>query len=157
MVEHFAAPPGWEWWITLYFFTAGLAGGLYVLATIFRLRGTARDESIARMGFMWAFPLVVLCGIFLTVDLGKPLDFWHMMINTTPGEGGLNWKPWSPISLGTWGLLIFSIFSFVSFAFAWSMERRARAGATDLAAPAFAQIAGFDLQYLAVPPDLKVH
>jgi cell division protein FtsI (penicillin-binding protein 3) len=26
-----------------------------------------------------------------------------------------------------------------------------------VAAPAFAQIAGFDLQYLAVPPDLKVH
>ena len=51
----------------------------------------------------------------LTIDLGKPLRFWHMMINTTPGSVGLNFKPWSPISLGTWALLIFSLFAFVSF------------------------------------------
>jgi len=140
MTEHFATAPGWEWWITLYFFTAGLAGGLYVLATIFRFRGTARDESLARMGFMWAFPLVVLCGVFLTIDLGKPLDFWHMMINTTPGAGGLNWKPWSPISIGTWALLVFSVLAFISFIFAYSMERRARAGDTDLTPPGFARI-----------------
>jgi len=140
MVEHFAQPPGWEWWIALYFFCAGLAGGLYVLATIFRFRGTPRDESLARMGFMWSFPLVVLCGIFLTIDLGKPMDFWHMMINTTPGVGGLNFKPWSPISLGTWALLLFSLFSFVAFVFSWSMERRARAGETDLTPPGFARI-----------------
>src|ERR1700676_5442291 len=140
MTEHFATRPGWEWWITLYFFTAGLAGGLYVLATIFRFRGTARDESLARMGFMWAFPLVVLCGVFLTIDLGKPLDFWHMMINTTPGAGGLNWKTWSPISIGTWALLVFSVLAFISFIFAYSMERRARAGDTDLTPPGFARI-----------------
>lgn len=140
MVEHFVQPPGWEWWIALYFFCAGLAGGLYVLATILRFRGTPRDESLARMGFIWSFPLVVLCGIFLTIDLGKPMDFWHMMINTTPGVGGLNFKPWSPISLGTWGLLLFSLFSFVGFVFSSMMERRARAGETDLAPPGFARI-----------------
>ena len=140
MAEHFVQPPGWEWWITLYFFCAGLAGGLYVLATIFRFRGSARDEALARRGFIWAFPLVVLCGIFLTIDLGRPLDFWHMFVNTTPGAGGLNWKPWSPISLGSWALLAFGLFSFVAFVFASVMERRARAGETELTPPAFARI-----------------
>ena len=115
MAEHFVQAPGWGWWIAAYFFTAGIAGGAYVLATMLRLWGTSRDLATARFGFLLAFPLAVLCAIFLTIDLGQPSRFWHMMINTTPGAGGLNFKYYSPISLGTWALLIFSIFAFVSF------------------------------------------
>jgi formate-dependent nitrite reductase membrane component NrfD len=115
MAEHFAVSPHWEVWITLYFFLAGVAGGSYTLATMLRLWGSPRDEATARIAFMWAFPLAVVCGALLTIDLGKPLRFWHMMINTTPGAVGLNFKPWSPISLGTWALLLFSLFAFVSF------------------------------------------
>lgn len=115
MAEHFVQPPNWGWYIVGYFFCAGLAGGLYVLATMLRLWGGARDEGAARAAFLIAFPLVVVCGILLTIDLGQPLRFWHMMINTTPGDTGLNFKPWSPISLGTWALLLFGLFSFVAF------------------------------------------
>jgi formate-dependent nitrite reductase membrane component NrfD len=115
MAEHFTQPPHWDWWITFYFYLAGLAGGSYVLATILRARGGERDEATARIGYTLAFPLLVVCAILLTVDLGQPLRFWHMLVNTTPGAGGLNFKPWSPISLGSWGLVIFSLFSFVSF------------------------------------------
>jgi len=115
MAEHFVQPPNWEVWITLYFFLAGIAGGSYTLATMLRLWGSPRDEATARVAFMWAFPLAVVCGILLTIDLGKPLRFWHMLINTTPGSVGLNFKPWSPISLGSWALLLFSLFAFVSF------------------------------------------
>jgi formate-dependent nitrite reductase membrane component NrfD len=79
------------------------------------LWGSPRDEATARVAFWTAFPLVIVCGILLTIDLGQPLRFWHMMVNTTPGETGLNFKYWSPISLGTWALLLFGIFSFVSF------------------------------------------
>lgn len=115
MAEHFVRPPNWEWWILGYFFLAGLAGGMYAVATMLRLWGSSRDEETARRGFLWAFPLAVLCGIFLTVDLGQPLRFWHMLIDATPGDGGLNFKYWSPISLGSWALLLFSVFSFLSF------------------------------------------
>jgi polysulfide reductase chain C len=115
MAEHFVQPPHWEWYILGYFFFAGLAGGLYTLGTMLRLWGDARDESTARIAFLTAFPLVVVCAILLTIDLGQPLRFWHMMINTTPNDTGVNFKYWSPISLGTWALLIFSVFSLVSF------------------------------------------
>jgi formate-dependent nitrite reductase membrane component NrfD len=115
MAEHFVQPPHWEWYILGYFFFAGLAGGLYVLATMLHLWGSPRDEETARVAFLTTFPLVVVCGILLTIDLGQPLRFWHMMVNTTPGETGLNFKYWSPMSLGTWALLLFGIFSFVSF------------------------------------------
>jgi formate-dependent nitrite reductase membrane component NrfD len=115
VAEHFVQPPHWEYWIALYFFVAGIAGGSYTLATMLRLFGTPRDEATARIAFMWAFPLCVLCAVFLTVDLGQPLRFWHMLVNTTPGAAGLNFKYWSPISIGSWALLIFSVFAFVSW------------------------------------------
>jgi formate-dependent nitrite reductase membrane component NrfD len=125
MAEHFTQAPHWEWWIVGYFFVAGVAGGSYTLATMLRLWGSPRDEATARTAFLYAFPLAVLCGFFLTIDLGQPVRFWHMMINTTPGANGLNFKSWSPISVGTWALLLFSIFAFVSFLEAWGARNRA--------------------------------
>jgi formate-dependent nitrite reductase membrane component NrfD len=119
MAEHFVQPPNWGWWILGYFFCAGLAGGLYTLATLLRLTGTPASARVVRTSYLWTLPLCILCGIFLTIDLGKPLDFWHMMINTTPGDSGLNFKYWSPISLGTWALLIFSIFALIAFLENW--------------------------------------
>jgi formate-dependent nitrite reductase membrane component NrfD len=123
MAEHFASPPNWAWWIAGYFFLAGLAGGCYVLATIVRLWGSSVDEPVVRLGYLLPLPLVVVCAIFLTVDLGSPLRFWHMLIDTTPGAGGLNFKYWSPMSVGVWGLSIFGVFTLLSFLEARKMLR----------------------------------
>jgi polysulfide reductase chain C len=124
MAQHFVQPPHWEWYIVSYFFLAGLAGGSYTLGTMLRLWGSRRDEGTARIAFLLAFPLVVVCGIFLTIDLGQPLRFWHMLIDTTPGAGRLNFKYWSPISLGSWALLVFGVFAFISFLEALGYVRR---------------------------------
>lgn len=113
--EHFVGPPHWEWYILGYFLFAGLSGGSYALATLLRHWGTGRDEEAARLGFLVAFPAIVVCPILLTLDLGQPLRFWHMMINTTPGGTGLNFFYWSPMSVGVWALLLYGIFPTVSF------------------------------------------
>jgi formate-dependent nitrite reductase membrane component NrfD len=112
--EHFVVAPHWEWYILLYFFFAGLSGGAFVIGTMLRLWGSAADWAASRIAFLISFPLLLVCPILLTLDLGKPLDFWHMLIDTGPG-GLLSFKVWSPMSLGAWGLLIFGIFSFVMF------------------------------------------
>ena len=114
MGEHFAAAPNWEWWILAYFFFGGIAGGTYAIGTLIRLVGAPADQPAARTAFIVSFLALIPCPIFLAADLGRPLDFWHMLVDTS--AGGLSFKPWSPMSLGSWALLGFGLFSFVSFA-----------------------------------------
>jgi polysulfide reductase chain C len=113
--QHFAGPPRWTWFIVPYFFLAGLAGGCYALATLLRLRGERFDEPAARLGFYASFGTFVLCPVLLTLDLTQPLRLWHMLWNTTPGAQGLNFKYWSPMSLGSWALVVFGLFTTVTF------------------------------------------
>lgn len=106
--------PHWGWYVVLYFFLGGLAAGSYFIATMLALVGDPRDRETVRLGYLLAFPLVVACGILLVIDLGVPLRFWHMLIQSErPPLPMFKW--WSPMSLGSWGLMGFSLFAFVSF------------------------------------------
>jgi formate-dependent nitrite reductase membrane component NrfD len=115
-VQHFAGPPDWLWYILAYFFLAGLSGGSYVLATLLRLRNAPGDEPMARIGYYIAFPPMLIAPLLLALDLGQPWRFWHMMWNTTPGHPGLNFKYWSPMSIGSWALIVFGAITTISFA-----------------------------------------
>jgi formate-dependent nitrite reductase membrane component NrfD len=124
--EHFAGAPEWTWYILAYFFLAGLAGGCYFLATLLRYWGTPADEPVARLGYYVAFPAILISPLLLTLDLTRPLRFWHMLVNTTPGGFGLNFRLWSPMSVGVWALLVASIFTLVSFVDALARDGKLR-------------------------------
>jgi protein NrfD len=109
----FTAPPHWSWFIVLYFFIGGLAGGSYFLAALIDLFGRREDRPLARLGYLIAFPCVALSGLLLTIDLTRPLRFWHMLIESNTFRPML--KYWSPMSIGSWALMAFGIFSFLSF------------------------------------------
>lgn len=109
----FTTAPHWEWLIILYFFFGGLAGGCYFLAALIDLAGRKEDRPLAHLGYSIALPFVVLCGLLLVVDLGRPLRFWHMLIQRNTFEP--MFKLWSPMSAGSWALMIFGLFSFLSF------------------------------------------
>jgi polysulfide reductase chain C len=113
--QHFAGDPHWTWYILGYFFLAGLAGGSYFIAAFLRHWGTPADEPVARLGFYAALPPILIAPILLTLDLNKPLRFWHMLVNTTPDDFGLNFNSGTPMSVGVWGLLVASVFVLVSF------------------------------------------
>jgi polysulfide reductase chain C len=113
MPQHFVAPPQWEWYIVWYFFLGGLAGGAYLIGTLLRLLGDPRDEGASRLAFLVAFPAMAICPLLLTLDLGHPLRFWHMMVNSR--TWALNFKYWSPMSVGAWALLGFGLFATLSF------------------------------------------
>lgn len=114
LTEHFVVPPHWEWYILAYFVAAGLSGGAYAIATMLRLWGGQSDRPAARLGFLISWPFLLVCPILLTLDLGQPVRFWHMLIDSR--TAGLAFKTYSPMSVGAWTLLIFGIFSTVMFA-----------------------------------------
>jgi formate-dependent nitrite reductase membrane component NrfD len=124
-MDHFVAPPQWEWYIVWYFFLGGIAGGVYALGAILRVMGDERDAPVARLAFLLSLPALAICPILLTLDLGRPLRFWHMLIDSR--TFGLNFKYWSPMSVGVWALLIFSLFALVSFLDALASLRGSRA------------------------------
>jgi formate-dependent nitrite reductase membrane component NrfD len=111
--EHFVVAPGWTWFILLYFFFAGISGGAYVIGTMMRLWGSPTDLAASRLAFIVSFPLLLICPILLTIDLGQPTRFWHMLVDV--GSGTPVFKAYSPMSLGVWGLTLFGLFSFVMF------------------------------------------
>jgi len=126
-MNEFVADPGWGWWIIGYFFLGGIAAGAYFLATLIDLLGSSEDRPLARIGYVIALPLIVICGVFLTLDLHRPERFWHMLFKSevvhdalTQGwpTTGAGWrtmagapllKYWSPMSMGSWALTFFGL------------------------------------------------
>jgi protein NrfD len=118
----FTAAPHWTWWIVLYFFIGGVAGTAFLLASLLHLAGgQAEDRRLARLGYYVAFIGAIISGFVLTVDLNRPLRFWHMVIQSNTGEP--MFKPWVPMSVGVWGLLLFGLFSFLAALGSLSEER----------------------------------
>ncbi len=94
--------PVWRWEIIWYFFFGGLAAGCYVIATIASLFGSSRDRMVARTGYYASLLALLPCPPLLIKDLGKPERFLNML---------RIFKVKSPMSMGVWGLLSFSLFS----------------------------------------------
>lgn len=94
--------PTWTWEIIWYFFFGGLAGGCYVIATFASLFGSKEDRAVARAGYYLSLLALLPCPPLLIKDLGRPERFLHML---------RMFKVKSPMSMGTWGLVSFSLFS----------------------------------------------
>jgi formate-dependent nitrite reductase membrane component NrfD len=120
----FTAPAHWHWLVIVYFFVGGLAGGSYFLAALVDFFGRPADRPLARIGYYIALPATVVSGILLILDLSKPLRFWHMLVQSE------TWRPmlkyWSPMSLGSWALLIFGAFTLLAFLAALAEAGRLR-------------------------------
>jgi formate-dependent nitrite reductase membrane component NrfD len=107
----FTSSPHWGLWIVLYFFVGGIAGGSLFLAGMLRLLGGTAHQKTVRAGFRVALVGALLSGLLLTIDLDRPLRFWHMLIQSN--TGALMFKGWSPMSVGAWGLVGFSLVAFL--------------------------------------------
>lgn len=110
----FTASPHWGWFITLYFFFGGLAGGSFFLGSLLDLFGTQADRRLARLAYVVTMPCLAVSPPLLVVDLDRPERFWHMMImSERVPMPMLKW--WSPMSFGSWALLLFGGFAALGF------------------------------------------
>lgn len=108
------ASPHWTWFIIPYFFVGGIAGGAYFLAAMLEWFGRPEDRPVIRSAYSTAFWGAVISGALLTIDLGRPLRFWHMMFQSD-NFPHLAFKSWSPISFGAWALLLFGACALISW------------------------------------------
>ncbi|GHO54885.1 NrfD/PsrC family molybdoenzyme membrane anchor subunit [Ktedonobacter robiniae] len=95
----------WSTEIIWYFFFGGLAAGCYTLASIAALFGSKEDRVVVRTGYYLALLALLPCPPLLIKDLGRPERFLHML---------RVFKVKSPMSMGTWCLLGFSLFSSIT-------------------------------------------
>lgn len=112
-MDLFAADPHWGWWIILYFFLGGIAAGSYFTSTLIELFGAEEDRALVRAGYLLAFPLILICAVFLIVDLNYPARFWHMLFDSETGMPHIRWG--SPMSVGSWAISLFGFCALVSF------------------------------------------
>jgi protein NrfD len=117
----FTASPHWTWFIILYFFVGGIAGSAFFLASLLHLFGRLTDRPLVRLGYYLAFVGVVISGFLLSIDLTRPERFWHMLIQSETGRP--MFKAWEPMSVGSWGLLLFGLFAFLAALAALGEER----------------------------------
>lgn len=115
--------PHWKWLIISYFFLGGLSGGSYVVASFAELFGRGEHRDVTRVGRYLSLLTIIPCPILLTLDLGRPERFLHML---------RVFKLRSPMSLGTWCLVGFSGFSALSAAVQAVHDGRLRGSAAAL-------------------------
>lgn len=109
-----ALAPEWAWYfVALYFFVGGTAAGAYFIGAMAELFGGEKLRELSRDAFYVALPFLLPTPILLIGDLGRPERFWHLFFYTKEGIPYINLQ--SPLSVGSWGLLIFGLFALLSF------------------------------------------
>src|SRR5580704_16414691 len=92
--------PGWHGLIAWDALLNGMATGLFMAAAVSELAAPAIFIPVAKVAYPVALVLLLVALALLVSDLGDPLRFHHML---------RVFKPRSPMSVGTWCLVIFSL------------------------------------------------
>jgi formate-dependent nitrite reductase membrane component NrfD len=125
----------WPLLIDLYFFLGGIAGGAFVIATVAQLMNGERYRDIVRTGYYIALLAILPAPVLLVVDLGLPTRFLHMLMVAKPSTvigmdavtlGPFHLKPFSPMNVGAWALLIFGVCAFLAALDAFIEQRGGR-------------------------------
>jgi protein NrfD len=111
-----------EWGILIvnYLFLGGLSAGIFfvsALATYLQQKDEAAYARIAQYGAMMAPWPVALGSLLLIFDLGNWYRFYKLFVH-------FRWQ--SPMSIGSWLLVLFTAVAFVNF-WAWLPDERRKA------------------------------
>lgn len=114
MISPETQAPHWEWYyIAMYFYIGGVSAGAYFIGSLLELLGKEKLREISKTAYYLAFPLILVTPVLLIADLGRPFRFWHLFFYTKDVVPYMNHL--SPLSVGTWALLVYGGMSFLSF------------------------------------------
>jgi molybdopterin-containing oxidoreductase family membrane subunit len=97
-VTHMTDHVSWGLYIANFTFGVGLAAGAVMMVIPAYLYDDHEMHGVVIVGELLAIAAIVVCLLFITVDLGRPDRFWHIV----PGLGRFNW----PISMLTWDVIV---------------------------------------------------
>ncbi len=97
----------WGFYIGNFTFLVGVAAAAVVLVIPAYVYNWKPIREIVIYGELLALSAIVMCLLFVTVDIGRPDRFWHLM----PGLGHLNF----PRSLLAWDVLVLNIYFLLNF------------------------------------------
>jgi polysulfide reductase chain C len=101
----------WEWPIIIYLWVAGIAGGAYFVTFLAHRLSGGHYRDARRVAAALGVPAVVLGVVMLVIDLGHPFRAWHLFAR---------FRPLSPMSMGSWLLLLWSVLAVVLFLTWWA-------------------------------------
>jgi molybdopterin-containing oxidoreductase family membrane subunit len=88
----------WGLYIANFTFLVGLAAGGVMMVIPAYLYEDEEMHHVVIVGEIVAVAAIIMCLGFVTVDLGRPDRFWHLL----PGIGRFHW----PVSMLTWDVLV---------------------------------------------------
>jgi Ni/Fe-hydrogenase subunit HybB-like protein len=88
----------WGLYIANFTFAVGLAAGGVMMVIPAYLYHDEDMHDLSIVGELLAIAALVMCMLFVTVDLGRPDRLWHML----PFVGRVNW----PLSMLTWDVIV---------------------------------------------------
>ncbi|HMP80855.1 MAG TPA: polysulfide reductase NrfD, partial [Pirellulaceae bacterium] len=98
IVTHLTDHVSWGFYIANFTFGVGLAaGGVMMVIPAYLYRNRAMHDVVI-LGELLAIAAIVICVLFIVVDMGRPDRFWHII----PGLGRFNW----PVSMLTWDVIV---------------------------------------------------
>jgi len=92
----------WGLYIANFTFMVGVAAGGVMMVIPGYLYGDKDMHDVVILGELLAVAAIVTCLLFVTVDLGRPDRFWHLI----PGLGRFNF----PISMLTWDVIVLNVY-----------------------------------------------
>jgi len=88
----------WGMYIGNFTFAVGLAAGAVMMVIPAYLYHDQEMHDVVIVGEILAIASIVVAIAFVTVDIGRPDNLWHLV----PGLGRFNW----PISMLTWDMIV---------------------------------------------------
>ena len=88
----------WGAYIANFTFLVGVAAAAVMLVIPAYIYRNEHMHKVVLFGELMAIAVIVMCLLFVTVDLGRPDRFWHLI----PPWGRMNW----PISMLSWDVIV---------------------------------------------------
>ena len=97
----------WGAYIANFTYLVGMAAAAVMLVIPAYVYGDHAMHNVVVLGELLAVAVLLMCLMFVMVDIGRPDRFWHLV----PGVGRLNW----PASMLTWDIIVLNGYLALNF------------------------------------------